>query len=302
MAKRHKWITPESLAASVVCHLNTDPSHGRWVSQLMHSDKPLLRDFWFDAGTWARWLDVNPPPATDRPGRTHSGRREKSRAPLDSATVSVICDLIRELDHRVNRSKLLCLADDVLDSYRKSAEAGDQPAVADFVRCLRLWIAIRVWGGGSGDGRVPWNTRLSLLDGELANKLEGSVASFVTTAELIAPDIDGADLSYSSKWLWALGLANGRDGSWPRPYILDDRVRTTLGWLAAYERDPAADEPLGTPHGPENYRKYCQLLTKSAQIIRTDRQGSEIDGEKIEWLLFSSSDGETRSLLSRLPL
>lgn len=42
----------------------------------------------FDAGTWARWLGVNPPPATDGGSQRHSGRKGKSTGTLG------FCDLV----------------------------------------------------------------------------------------------------------------------------------------------------------------------------------------------------------------
>jgi hypothetical protein len=251
----------------------------------MHCDAVLLRDSWFDEKTWIDWLDVSAP----------SSETEDGWNQLDSDVVSVAHGLIEELAHRVDRSRVRALATDVVGSYRNAGAAN-----SDY--CLRLWIATRLWGGGASDGRVPRNTRRSLLDPQLSAKLQSSVESFLTNKDLCVPKIDGVGLSYSSKWLWALGIApGGRDCEWPKAYILDHRVRTTLGWLAAYERDSAAKERSATPGWPGSYQAYCKLLADAAEIIRSET-GSHIDGEKIEWLLFSNSDGERRSFQSQLPL
>jgi len=286
VAARHEWITATSLASSINRYLAADQSHGQWLSSLMHGSAPLLRDFWFDEKTWTRWLSIDAP----------SSQRVENRERLDPRVSSLACELVKDVGHRVDRLKITDLATAVVSSYQHSAPA-------DVDHCVRLWVATRLWGGGASDGRVPWNTRRSLLDPELGSKLQDSVKSFLTTPELRVPDIDGAELSYASKWLWALGTAlGGRDSQWRQAYILDDRVRATLGWLAAYEEDRAAGEPLGTPHGRGSYQAYCALVAEAAEIIKVTTPTSKIDGEKIEWLLFSGSNGESRSFRSRLPL
>jgi hypothetical protein len=151
-------------------------------------------------------------------------------------------------------------------------------------------------GAGWTDGRVPHNTRVGLADGDLHTALSESAKAVLTNNVPTAgeSEVNGSGESYATKWLWALGLASicQWDDDHPQPLILDYRVRRCLGWIAAYEIDKTAERSKGTPSGHQAYLEYCLLLRSVSESLRGIRPNSHIDPEKVEWLLFSGTDGE----------
>ena len=274
MAKRRDWVGANYLAGKITAYLAKTPTHSNWLQTLMYGVEPLRRAFWFNTTKWVEWLSVHPP------------ARAEVKSPLDPRRSMVSIALVQELKGWISREQLRELAMAVAQPNRRHQQRDDA--------CLRLWVGTRIWGGGSSDGRVPWNTRNSLLTPDLGTELADSRKAFLTGQPFRIPQVDGADLPYTSKWLWALGTAqSGWEPGGPQAYILDQRVRTTLGWLAAYENNPLAKTPLGTPTWAGSYKAYCQLLEEAASL-------SGVAAEKIEWLLFSGADGEYPSFRSQL--
>jgi len=274
MAERRAWVDSEYLAGEITGYLVRATTHSDWLRTLMYGDEPLRREFWFNTKNWAEWLNTDPP------------ARAKVKKPLDPRMSRISTTLVHELDGWISRSKLRELAMVVAQPNLSGSALNDA--------CLRLWVSTRIWGGGSSDGRVPWNTRNSLCAANLVEQLTSSREAFLRGKAFVLPDVSGADLPYTSKWLWALGTTQrGWTPEGPQAYILDQRVRTTLGWLAAYKINSDAKSPVSTPTGNSSYAAYCQILEEAAVI-------SKVDAEKIEWILFSGADGEYPSFLSQL--
>jgi hypothetical protein len=154
---------------------------------------------------------------------------------------------------------------------------------------IRLWVAVRVWGGLSRFG--PRHVRDGLEDPALIDQLRTSASA------ILAPPVDlselcrgftvaGTGLSYASKWFWAVSLAHhdadsttGAEG-WVRPLILDRRVRETLSLVAEHGGAAWTD-----PVDATGYRDYVELLHDTVPLVGAQGQPI-VDAERIEWLLF----------------
>ena len=140
-------------------------------------------------------------------------------------------------------------------------------------RCIALWVATMMWGGGTLDTRAPWHTAQGLADPELGAVLTSSHrevrAGRLAEAYRIAAAIPGTGAAAVTRWLWAASL--GVPPADRQPLVLDHDVRRTLG------RAEVRPERSG-----QGYAAYVDAMHEAAATLRTEHRLRCAEPERLQ--------------------
>ena len=148
---------------------------------------------------------------------------------------------------------------------------------------VSLWVATRMWGSGTSNGRGPLNTARGLTSKSLLPVLEGTASALwngftganITNAYGLFV-LPGSREAFFTKWFWALALDDPNPQL--RPLILDLRVRQTVRKLLN------GVQGWTPPRGRAGYIRYLQLMDAATQNLAASF--SHLDSEKLEWLFY----------------
>jgi len=192
--------------------------------------------------------------------------------PLEPARVGAARDALRTLsprdamrrgpDHEIGRDALVALAN-------RAAKSNER-------RCVALWVATMMWGGGTVDTRSPWRTAQGLASDDLGELLVASHRDLrngdLEGAYRTASALHGSGEPAITRWLWAASL--GLPDLDIAPVILDTNIRTTLGRLDISPR-----------RSPVGYVDYADTIGLATAALRDDFGFVHASPEKVAWLL-----------------
>lgn len=172
---------------------------------------------------------------------------------------------------------------------RLSATAADSRR--DLIAC---WYATMAWGSGAGTNYRLHQWMRALDPGnvrDLGAVLDGCLSA-VRRGDLVAAYwgslLPGVGEAYGTKVTWVLGLAG--HGTSAAPLVLDSKVWQTLRVLSW--------SPTGR-NAAERWASYCTALDGWAAALNGRSAGWQVDGERIEQLLFDRDHGNAGGLCLR---